>query len=151
MRNISNRSHLGESARHPRNHLGAAIWLLTLLVLASLTARPAGQRPLPNPIDQQSRSPFEGVGANDPSMAARQMRALNADRQKSLISDGDKLLKLAKELNTEVENSNPQELTQVELRKVADIERLARNVRQKMSLSFAGGPAFEEPVRQQQH
>ena len=78
-------------------------------------------------------------------MAARQLRALNSERQKSMISDTDKLLQLAKELNEEVENSNPDQLTQVELRKLADIEKLARNVKQKMSVSFVGGPTYQEP------
>jgi hypothetical protein len=39
----------------------------------------------------------------------------------------------------------------VQLRKIADIERLARNVKQKMSISFVGGPQFQEPVPQQIH
>jgi hypothetical protein len=40
-------------------------------------------------------------------------------------------------------------LTQVQLRKIADIEKLARNVKQKMSISFVGEPLFQEPVPQQ--
>ncbi len=71
------------------------------------------------------------------------MRALNADRQKSLVSDTEKLLKLAKQLNSEIETSNQNELTQVQLREIADIEKLARNVKEKMSTSFVGGPSFE--------
>jgi hypothetical protein len=126
-----------------------AVFLLAILVLGSLSAEPAGQQPVPNPMNRQSRNPFDGFGGNDPLLAARQMRALNADRQKSLVSDTDKLLKLAQELNSEIETSNPNMLTQVQLRKIADIERLARNVKQKMSISFVGGPQFQEPVPEQ--
>jgi hypothetical protein len=82
-------------------------------------------------------------------LAARQMRALNVDRQKSLVSDTEKLLKLAQDLNSEIETSNQDVLTQVQLRKIADIEKLARNVKQKMSISFVGEPLFQEPVPQQ--
>jgi hypothetical protein len=120
-----------------------------VLILGSFAAEPAGQQPIPNHMNQQPRSPYDGFGANDPVLAARQMRALNADRQKSLVSDTQKLLKLAQELNSEIETSNQDVLTQVQLRKIADIEKLARNVKQKMSISFVGGPLFQEPVPQQ--
>ena len=82
-------------------------------------------------------------------MAARRMRAMNADRQKSMVSDTDRLLKLAKELNSEIENSNLTALTPVQLREISDIEKLARNVKQKMSISFTGGPSFEETLPRQ--
>jgi hypothetical protein len=129
-----------------------ALFLSAVLVLGSLAAEPAGQQqvpnqqPVPNQMNRQSRNPFDGFGGNDPLLMARQMRALNADRQKSLVSDTEKLLKLAQELNSEIETGNPNMLTQVQLRKIADIERLARNVKQKMSISFVGGPQFQEPV-----
>lgn len=98
-------------------------------------------------MNQQSRNPFDGFGSNDPILAARQMRALNVDRQKSLVSDTEKLLKLAQDLNSEIETSNQDVLTQVQLRKIADIEKLARNVKQKMSISFVGGPPLlQEPA-----
>jgi hypothetical protein len=58
-----------------------------VLILGSFAAEPAGQQPIPNHMNQQPRSPYDGFGANDPVLAARQMRALNADRQKSLVSD----------------------------------------------------------------
>lgn len=82
-------------------------------------------------------------------MAARRMRAMNIERQKSMVSDADKLLKLARELNGEIENSNPSALTPVQLRKISDIEKLARNVKQKMSVSFTDGPSDEAPVPRQ--
>ena len=99
-----------------------------------------------SPMNRQSHSPFDGFDESNPAMAARRMRALNVERQKSMVSDTDKLLKLAKELNGEIANSNPAMLTPVQLRKVADIEKLARNVKQKMSTSFISGPSYDEPV-----
>ena len=120
-----------------------------VVILGSVVAEPAGQQPAPNQIAQQPRNPFDGFGSNDPVLAARQMRALNADRQKSLVADTEKLLKLAQDLNSEIETSNQDVLTQVQLRKIADIEKLARNVKQKMSISFAGGPPLQEMVPSQ--
>ncbi len=75
------------------------------------------------------------VGDMDPAMAERRIRALNNERQKQIVADTDKLLKLARELNDEVAKANTGTLTMDELRKIADIEKLARNVRQKMTES----------------
>jgi hypothetical protein len=134
-----------------RKPVRGALFLFAAFMLGSLAAEPAGQHPIPNQMSQQSHTPFDGFGGNDPLLAGRQMRALNAERQKSMVSDTERLLKLAQELNSEIETSNPNVLTQVQLRKIADIERLARNVKQKMSISFVGGPQFQEPVPQQIH
>jgi hypothetical protein len=80
----------------------------------------------------------------DPSMFERRIRALNAERQKQIVADTDKLLKLARELNDEVAKANTGTLTMDELHKIADIEKLARNVRQKMTESV-GDPQTNIP------
>jgi hypothetical protein len=146
MRDARELSQARKSAGLLRKPGRGALFLLAVFALGSFAAEPAGQQPIPNPMNQQARTPFDGFGIYDPLLAARQMRALNADRQKSLVSDTQKLLKLAQELNSEIETSNPNVLTEVQLRKIADIERLARNVKQKMSISFVGGPQLQESV-----
>jgi hypothetical protein len=117
------------------------LWLPVLGLSCILTARPDGQQGFP--FHKAPDSTIPGMGDADPVLAAKQLQALNAERQKSMVSDTDKLLKLAKELNADV-GSNTEQLTQVELRKLADIEKLARNVKQKMSVSFVGGPAYQQ-------
>lgn len=92
-----------------------------------------------------SRSP-NGFGAGpemDPGFAAKRVRALNADRQKSMVSDADKLLKLARQLDTEIASNPTEALTPEEVRKLAEIEKLARNVKAKMAQSFGGGPQLQ--------
>jgi len=66
------------------------------------------------------------------------LRALNAERHKSIVSDTNKLLKLARELEDEVSRTNPGSLTPDQLRKVAEIEKLARGVKDKMSTPVRG-------------
>ncbi len=61
------------------------------------------------------------------------MAALNKERQKEMISDTDKLLKLVKELNDEVAAKNEAALTYDQLRKIARIEKLAHGVKDKMA------------------
>ena len=94
-----------------------------------------------------SRSPNGfGVGPDlDPMFAAKRMRALNADRQKSMISDANKLVKLARQLDTEIASNPTEELTPEEMRKLAEIEKLARSVKEKMAQSFGGGPQLQPP------
>ncbi len=96
--------------------------------------------PYPQHEDVSPLTPDDG----DPAMFERRIRALNAERQKQIVADTDKLLKLARELNDEVAKANTGALTTDELHKIADIEKLARNVRQKMSESV-GDPQTTLP------
>lgn len=82
----------------------------------------------------------------DPTWNEKRMRALNEDRHKSVVSDAEKLLKLARQLDAEVASNPTDELTPEEMRKVAEIEKLAKSVKSKMALSFGGGPQFQGPV-----
>lgn len=86
-------------------------------------------------------------GEIDPAQEQKRLRAINADRQKSLAADSEKLLKLARALNDEVEREHPDSLTHSQLRTVAEIEKLAHGVKEKMSYSFMGGPVLREPPR----
>ena len=90
----------------------------------------------------QQGGPFD----DDDFVARRQLKALNAERQKMMISDTVKLLKLAQELNAEIETSEGAALTPEQARKLTNIEKLARNVKRKMSESVVSGPWVHELV-----
>jgi len=115
-----------------------------LVAVAVVIAQSGGQQPVPNQVSPMPHSPFARALDGDPALIARHQKALNADRQKSMVADTDKLLKLARELNAEIGQGNRATLTPEELRKVADIEKLARNVRQKMSISYAVAVPIDE-------
>jgi hypothetical protein len=70
---------------------------------------------------------------------------MNRERHKNMVRDSDKLLKLASDLNLEIRASSPESLTPVQLRKLADIEKLARSVKEKMSYAVPG-PSPERPL-----
>lgn len=72
-------------------------------------------------------------GDFDPTMMERRIRALNNERQKDMVSDTDKLLKLAQELNDEIAAKNAGTLTFDQLHKIAEIEKLAHSVKEKMA------------------
>jgi hypothetical protein len=135
----------GSRSSHPAR---GALWLILAFLGSVLCVAPAGQEAIPNHVGQRGqRSSFDGRADVDTVLAQRQLNALNEARQKSLVSDTEKLLKLAQELNEEIESANPDSLTSEQMRKIASIEKLAHNVKQKMSLSLAGGPTFHDPIQ----
>jgi len=71
--------------------------------------------------------------STDPIIAERRIRALNAERQKRMVADADKLLALAKQLNEEVASANSGSFTTDQLRKIGEIEKLARSVKDRMA------------------
>lgn len=120
--------------------------LALLVLLAPKLSAPAGQEQFPTRPGQRTMNPNDPFGDQDPALAAKQMRALNADRQKSMISDTNKLVELAKELNTEMASEDGDEPSAIQLRRATEIEKLAHNVKQKMSYSIGNGPQFQDPL-----
>jgi hypothetical protein len=100
-----------------------------------------------NPLHQTSNFGGDtGSGGFDSILVERRMKMLNNERRKSLVSDSDRLLKLATELNNEIAHSNSGSLTPEQLRKVADIEKLAHGVRDKMVMTIAAPSAAYFPA-----
>jgi hypothetical protein len=121
---------------------------LPVLCLALLLAMQAGAQqnaPIPPmhngfPPASSSRQPLgpDDGTTDDTAWQARQVRALNVERQKAMVSDTNKLLKLAHELDAEVSGTNSNSLSSDQLRKLAEIEKLAHSVKEKMSISLQG-------------
>lgn len=99
------------------------------LAVRSQSGPPRGiiDRPPPMPTDPAAS------GEYDPTMIERRIRGLNNERQKEMVSDTNKLLKLAQELNDEIAAKNAGTLTFDQLHKIAQIEKLARSVKEKMA------------------
>ena len=122
---------------------GRAIAGLSVLVaagwLVSAQFTPGARNQVP--------TPGFGEGPNlDALSEAKRVRALNADRHKSVVSDTEKLVKLARQLDIEIAANPTDALTQEETQKLAAIEKLAHNVKTKMAQSFGGGPEFKVPM-----
>jgi hypothetical protein len=49
------------------------------------------------------------------------------------------------ELNADIARTSPEALSPDQLRRMAEIEKLARSVREKMSMSVRGTPPFMPP------
>jgi hypothetical protein len=88
-----------------------------------------------------SNSPF----GTDPTTEEKRLRQLNLARHKEIVSDTAKLLQLARELNDEiVDPGSP--LTETQMRKVAEIGKLARSVKEKMTFTVGGYPDLKSPL-----
>ena len=124
--------------------IGVALVVIAGALLGQAQLAPSGSASIPGPLTRQV--PFGEVPASDRAWNAKRLRALNADRQKSMISDVEKLLKLARQLDAEVATNPGDELTPSQLHKVAEIEKLARSVKSKMAMSFASEPSLRDPA-----
>lgn len=133
--------------------LGVGLGLATVLAIASgLAGQSASSGPgggggsgsgVPRGQFGMTSSPFDDM---DPVMLQRHLTALNIERQKEMVSDTNKLLKLARELNDEVAASHATSFTPDQMRKIAEIEKLAKSVRERMT--SAVGPQQPSPALQ---
>jgi hypothetical protein len=85
---------------------------------------------------------YDATGTED----ERQLQMLNVVRQRSMVADAAKLLKLARQLDAEVAAGNAGSLTAEQLHKIAQIEKLAHNVKIAMSTSVRGVPGYRSPL-----
>jgi len=101
-----------------------------------------GQTSVRGTFGHPDMSSLSSDGDYDPVMMERRMQALNMERQKEMVNDTNKLLKLARELNDEVASTKSDTFTSDQLRKIAEIEKLARSVRDRMTAGTAVAPSL---------
>jgi hypothetical protein len=90
------------------------------------------QLPRRIPPPRQVEDPVDGAGS---SFYEKRLRMLNSAQHDSMVADTDRLVKMVAELNAQVSRSNAKSLTPEQLRMVAEIEKLAHSVRDKMRMS----------------
>jgi hypothetical protein len=81
-----------------------------------------------------------------PIFYQKRLQMLNAAQHQSMVADTDKLLKLVADLNSQINTSNSKSLTPEQLRMVAEIEKLAHSVKDKMRLSVRSAGEFDGPT-----
>lgn len=135
--------------RLPGHKLAMALMVVTVCALPCAAQQPQhanGNQLSQSTIPYFMRPPFPpnwagGHAGNhtNPRFTPKQLELMNDERQKSLVADTNKLLKLAKELNAEVNGDQAGKLTQDQLRKVHEIQKLAHKVKNEMSFGPGGG------------
>ena len=129
---------LGASGAHATRHMLAILLLLGLPVAAQSPGMPP--QPSPDGGGVMQRDP-EGIGAAgiDARMEARRIAALNLQRQHQMVSEAEKLLKLAQELKADADAEGTILSPAERMQKAAEIGKLARNVKEKMMYAI-GAP-----------
>jgi hypothetical protein len=120
---------------------------IALLMVAQAGAQSHGTPSLPTlpsgaPVG--SREDYD-IPSRDPVEEARRLQSLNIARQKALVSDANKLLRLTTEFNEEISHSNADALTVAQIRKLAQIEKLAHSVSEKMKASVLPTTQIQSP------
>src|ERR1700677_542318 len=130
----------GDRAQRPTGFLwlcfGVALVLALVPVSAGRSQVPGQNIGAPgtmHPYYPPNQRPFDNSDASDTVETERRLNALNVERRKEMVSDANKLLKLAREVNEEVAANGTPNLTIDQLHKIAQIENLARSVREKMA------------------
>ena len=95
-----------------------------------------------DPLDERQQPP---MGPNDPMALEKRLKALNAERQKAMIADTNKLVKLAAALNAAINGKHSGELTPDQLHQVTEIEKLAHSIKEKMCTSVRPSPMMQQP------
>ena len=126
-------------------HWGRILLCLIATIVLTSAALPA-QAPLPPPKSPDRPSTYPS-GANRLPDANAQMEmreqqtkkqnfeAANTERKRQIAEDSANLLKLATELKNEVDKTNKDMLSITVIRKADAIEKLARQVKEKMKLT----------------
>lgn len=141
-----------QRANSRRRLAGIALVLLSVFVLApglntarqsSAAAQTNSRRILlPDPFGPDRNDPMNSPA---PAMQARGYKTLNARRQQSMVEDSNKLLNLTAQLSAEVTATHPRGLTADQLSRLAEIEKLARSIRDKMSIAVGPNPQGLQP------
>ena len=117
-----------------------AIGMLVTVILAGAWFGPAG----PGAARAQqgssaARPPAETTtieppvpGSTDNPMKEQMQIAAVGERHKRLVADSDRLVQLATELKTEIDKSNKYEMSVAAIKKAAEIEKLAHDVKERM-------------------
>lgn len=118
----------------------SALFFAGVLAVLPAAAQRRGASPQ-NPPQEASpdNSPDPQFGRrrnnDDPDMARiehEQQKRMNEARQKALQKDTDHLLQLATELKQYVDRTNENILSVDVIRKAEEVEKLAKNIREKM-------------------
>jgi hypothetical protein len=119
--------------------MGTGVVVGCSLLLGALggAQTPYGADPMQNsgPVSTAGRAGSaigRPVDSLEAAMAERTRAERNLERQKHLENDTKRLLALANEVNTEIASSGMETMTPEMLRKMNEIEKLARSVKEKM-------------------
>lgn len=130
---VSGDSLHAKRVRHRWRRLaGVAATVMLAGAMAGQEPMPGTKRPsmMPNPSPMGSVN--DGLIPQEQPMKQKTMNALNEARRKELTEDSAKILALAEALKSDMDKTSKDMLSLSVIRKADQIEKLARNVKEKM-------------------
>lgn len=109
----------------------ALLVLLTSGVAAQVDTTPPADASRSNPSVRQRHPDDQQI-----RIQQDQLKKLNSARQKAIKKDTDKLLQLATELKQYVDKTNDNTLSLDVVKKAGEIEKLAKDVKEKMKTGY---------------
>jgi hypothetical protein len=85
---------------------------------------------------------LDDVWGNNPAEQQKRQRDINAARQKTIVSDTEKLLKLAAALKAETESPDSAQNLPQQMSQWGQIERLARGIKERMSYAASSPSGY---------
>jgi hypothetical protein len=105
-----------------------------------------GQLTRRTPAPPRDVDPLQMDTTSTPIFYEKRLKMLNAAQHQSMVADTDRLLKLVTDLNSQISSSNANALTPEQLRMVAEIEKLAHSVKDKMRMSVRSSAEYNGPT-----
>jgi hypothetical protein len=126
----------------PGAALGLGLWLTSALPCHAQNGGGGDTGSMTHGVHNIPSNPNDALNMpiGDPLFQERRLRQLALATHKSMVSDTDKLLELVTELSSEISTTNPEAYTPEQLRKIAQIEKLAHSVKEKMGNTLQGVP-----------
>jgi hypothetical protein len=103
---------------------------------------PSEPRPGIQNVDPLDFPPVYGGDPMQNSQNEKRLQYLNAERQKSMVAETNRLVKLAADLNAQINSGEHTQLTPDQARQLAEIEKLAHRIRDRMSTSVRPSPSL---------
>lgn len=115
-----------------------AFLLLLAASGAAHTARAQQMQPayIPPSLPATTGSAPPGSDPVMRSMDEKMAIERNNERQRKIVTESEQLLALAKKLNTDVGKSNQNELSVAVVKEAAEIEKLAKSIKDKMRYGY---------------
>jgi hypothetical protein len=108
----------------------AGAWGVSFTAFEARAQQGSGTAARPMPEPSTIEPPV--FGSTENPMKEQMQAATVGERHKRLVADSDKLLQLATELKAEVDKSTKNEMSVTAIKKAAEIEKLAHDVKDRM-------------------
>lgn len=122
--------------------MGLGTFLSAFALAQAPTQGPDPTYTSPNAGSMSRQSMSDGADI-DSVVAARRQQVQKAEIRQSIAADSTRLVQLAQELSDQIRQEHPETLTQVELKKYAEIGKLAHRLKSEMKTYGTAAPQIQ--------